>query len=409
MKPEQKKFLSILTLCFFMILPMASLGNGSSIPAATNLSQGSVQPASLIIARVSPSETCASNELCPSWLRTAYDFNGLYSNGVNGSGQTIVIDEACGNPQIKFDLSMFDKAYSLPPAVLNVIYPQGTAVCFNTGWSLETSLDVEWAHVVAPNATIDVLFSAQPSSKDLYGSWSYALSNNLGNQISNSWGGGGNCGANSILKTATTDRVTILASAGDSGAWGQNFGGNVAPADCKEVLTVGGTTLNVGSGGSYSSESAWGGSGGGYVIGVAEPKYQASVKITDTFKLLAKSDVSADADPNTGVWVFNILYCNGWCVVGGTSVACPLWAAFMADVNQIRAANGFQAAGFVDQFLYQTVYGVSGSSKLYSSDFHDVTTGNDGWPAGPGWDVPTGLGSFIGAALAQTIGSNATA
>ncbi len=78
----------------------------------------------------------------------------------------------------------------------------------------------------------------------------------------------------------------------------------------------------------------------------------------------------------------------------------------MADVNQIRASHGFNAAGFVNPFLYTVVYGPSGSSKHYSSDFHDITSGNNGWPAGKGWDAVTGLGSFIVPALARTLGTN---
>jgi xanthomonalisin len=81
----------------------------------------------------------------------------------------------------------------------------------------------------------------------------------------------------------------------------------------------------------------------------------------------------------------------------------------MADVNSLRATNGFSAAGFIQPYLYNVVYGAGGSGVNYHSDFHDVTTGNDGWPAGPGWDVPTGLGSFDGNNLAHALGNNAAA
>ena len=86
----------------------------------------------------------------------------------------------------------------------------------------------------------------------------------------------------------------------------------------------------------------------------------------------------------------------------------------MADVNQIRASKSFSAAGFVNPFLYKTVYGVSGTSSLYSADFHDITVGNNigaggGWTAVTGWDAASGLGTFIGPALVNTLGTSSGA
>ncbi len=97
---------------------------------------------------------------------------------------------------------------------------------------------------------------------------------------------------------------------------------------------------------------------------------------------------------------------GGWFQVGGTSVSCPLWAGFLADVNQVRASNGFGALGYVNPFLYTVVYGPNGSHATYAKDFHDVTSGSNGWSAGKGWDVPTGIGTFIATPLAQELGSN---
>jgi subtilase family serine protease len=411
-KSETRKMIlgSFLLLFLLSVSPAAltsgaiTQNNSSTVAVNSNLE---ASPAGLIYSLV-PNVACGNvHELCPSMLRTAYSMNTMLSNGINGTGQAVVIDDACGDPNIKSDLSTFDSQWGLPNPKLNIYTPQGTP-CSDSGWSLETSLDVEWAHVVAPGATINLIEAAQPSFSDLYGGWSYALTHSLGNEISNSWGGGGNCGADSILSTAQKDNVTVLASAGDSGAWGQNHGGNVQPADCLKLLTVGGTTLNVMSNGSYVSESAWSGSGGGYVIGAKEPKFEIKANITDSFKELAKSDVSADADPNTGVLVYNAGD-GGWFVVGGTSVSCPLWAGFLADVNQVRASKGLFPVGFVNPFLYTKVYGPNGSSSLYSKDFHDITSGNDGWPAGKGWDAPTGIGSFIATPLAQTLGTNSKA
>jgi subtilase family serine protease len=245
----------------------------------------------------------------------------------------------------------------------------------------------------------------------LFGAWNYSLNHHLGNQISNSWAGGGYCPilALSALKAATAQNVTILASSGDGGDWGITTTLNgLYPADCVATLAVGGTTLNVNSTGAYVSESAWAGSGGGYVPKHAEPGYQNSTKIYDTWAVLAKPDVAAVADPSTGVWVYNERD-GGWFTVGGTSVACPLWAGFLADANSWRASNAFGGAGFLNRFLYLTVYGVNGTSSLYPLDFHDVTTGSNGWSAGTGWDAATGLGSFDAYNLARTIGTSPSA
>ena len=210
------------------------------------------------------------------------------------------------------------------------------------------------------------------------------------------------------MTNAAADHVTVVAAAGDSQAWGQ---GTTAvepiPGDCKGVLTVGGTSLSVGSSGKYLGEAAWSDTGGGYAT-TKEPGYQSSVNIVDSYSSLAKPDVAAVASPSTGVWVYN-QSSGGWIVVGGTSVATPLWAGFMADVNQIRVGAGLAPAGFINSFLYTKVYGVNGGSSLYASDVHDVTTGNNGWPAGRGWDADTGIGTFVVPALANTLGTSASA
>ena len=366
-------------------------------------------------------------------LDNAYGFTKLQVNGTSGTGQTVVIDDPCGDPTVASDLKTFDAQFGLPNPTLNIIYPQGTKnLCVDGGWSLETSLDVEMAHVVAPGATIDLLVGSSASAPNVYESWEYALSHNLGNQISNSFGGSG-CGTRcnntigegigpctltngtqgfnvgKVLSEAAADHVTVLAGSADYGAWGLGTSGQQPiPGDCQGVLTVGGTTLNVASSGKYLSEAAWSGSGGGYVTAPAEPKYQSSVNINDPFGTLAKPDVAAVADPNTGVWIYNTGW-GGWLVIGGTSVATPIWAGFMALVNEIRASNGLQPAGYVNKFLYTVVYGVDGKSSLYHKDFHDITSGNNGWPAGPGWDPATGLGSPIAPALADTLGTSPAA
>jgi subtilase family serine protease len=392
-----------------------------------------IHPNPAIISSANSIPICAPTSICPAMLDKAYGFSTLQTKGTNGSGQTIVIDDACGDPTLSSDLNVFDLQFGLSAPKLNVI-DFGGIPCIDTGWSLETSLDVEWAHVTSPGAAITVLVASIPNPQDMYGAWTYALTNHLGNQISNSYGGAGcyngycndtigqgigSCtstkgteGVNvaSILTLARKDHITVLASSGDSGATGQGTAQEeTIPDDCSGVLTVGGTTLTIDSSGNYIDETAWNGlTGGGYTTN-GEPKYQSTAKIVDPYNALAKPDVSAVADPNTGVWIYN-QGDGGWLVIGGTSLSCPLWAGFIADVNQIRAAHGLEPAGFINQFLYSIVYGVGGTSSLYNKDFHDILTGNNNpWPAGKGWDPDTGLGSFIAPALANTLGTSASA
>jgi subtilase family serine protease len=400
-----------------------------STPVATSL----IRPSPTLIKSASDSPTCAPTSICPAMLDTAYGFSTLQSSGTNGNGQTIVIVDAWGDPTLSSDLSIFDSQFGLKAPKLNIIDIDGIP-CTDTGWSLETSLDVEWAHVTAPDAIITVLVASVPNPQDIYGAWTYALTNHIGNQISNSFGGAGcyngycndtigqgigSCestqgteGVNvgKIVNEAQKDHVTLLVSAGDDGATGRGTTQEeTIPDDCQGVLTVGGTTLSIDSSGKYIGETAWNGAtGGGYTTNV-EPDYQSSVKIIDPYKALGKPDVSAVADPDTGVWIYNQGN-GGWLVIGGTSLSSPLWVGFLADVNQIRANHGFEPAGFINQFLYEKVYGINGSSSLYSRDFHDIVSGNNNpWNAGPGWDPDTGLGSFIAPALANTLGTSSSA
>jgi subtilase family serine protease len=403
---------AVLAISFLALAaPIGGLVVGAAVLGASG---GSAHPM-LLGASIRPlsTETCSTSGLCPSTVRAAYSFTSLLANStMNGTGQSIAIVDACGETGIASDLKTFDTTNHLGPAALTVYQPQGKPCSDPTGWGLETALDVEWAHAMAPGAHINLLEAASASNTNLYGAWNYALSNKLGSVISNSWGGSGGCPtiAKTLLTTATTNHVTILASAGDSGRWGSGTTASAQqPADCQAVVTVGGTTLKVVNvSGAYASESAWSGGGGGYVGGVTEPSYQKTANISDSFKVLGKPDVSAVADPNTGVWVYEKAS-GGWLVVGGTSVACPIWAAYLADVNDWRAANAFNPVGSVDSFLYLSIYGANGKSVNYSATMHDVTKGSNGWSAGKGWDAATGLGTFRAYALANVLANSASA
>lgn len=418
--------MAVTVIVLFSISPFVTLSTFS--PRSAPLK---IYPAPILSSGNSTSPTCSPNSLCPALLVDAYGFTTLFNSGITGSGQTIVIVDACGDPTISSDLAAFDSTFKLPsPPTFNVTDIGGT-LCSDQGWSEETSLDVEWAHATAPGADIYLLIAATPNPRDMYGAWAYALTNHLGNQISNSFGGEGcydqdcnptigqgigSCqstlgtqGVNvaKLLSKAQAENVTVLVSSGDSGAYGLGTSQEEeVPSDCQGTLTVGGTRLAINSSGTYEGETAWNGSTGGGYMNNKEPPYQIFANIIDPYHSLGKPDVAAVASPASGAEVFN----NGtWQNIAGTSLSCPLWSGFMADVNQMRAENGFEPAGFINQFLYETVYGSDGSSPLYLQDFHDVTVGNNPWPAGQGWSPDTGLGSFVVSALANTLASNPNA
>ena len=175
--------------------------------------------------------------------------------------------------------------------------------------------------------------------------------------------------------------VTFVASTGDQGSPGEY------PAYSPNVLAVGGTSLYLNAGGSYESESAWSGSGGGTSIVEAAPAYQEG---TGASAARTIPDVSSDADPNSGVPVYdsyNGTSATPWEQVGGTSLAAPTWAGLIAIANQGRVAWGGPTLDGSEQTL-PAIYAIS------SGDFHDVTTGgNGGDSAGPGYDLVTGRGT----------------
>jgi len=395
-------FVSVIGTLAVLAVPLGAVATGGGSNAHPYFAHASIVPFA--------SPTCSTTSLCTSTVLAAYQFGPLLVNStMNGTGQSIAIVDACGDSNIVTDVATFDTAMGLPAINLSIFQPQGTPCSDPTGWGVETALDVEWAHAMAPGATINLIEAASASTGSLYGAWNYTLVNHLGNSISNSWGGNGACPtvARGLLATAAHQHVTVLASGGDSGRWGSGTHFAIQqPADCQNVLTIGGTSLHVANvSGAYTSESAWSGGGGGYVKGAAEPAYQKTANITDSFTVLGKPDVSAVADPGTGVWIFD-KSAGGWFVVGGTSVSCPIWAGFVADVNSWRSANAFGALGTVNPFLYLSVYGANHGSANYSVTVHDVTTGSNGWSAGTGWDAATGIGSFKAYPLATLLANS---
>jgi subtilase family serine protease len=185
--------------------------------------------------------------------------------------------------------------------------------------------------------------------------------------------------------------ITFLAASGDYGAWN----GPMYPSSSPNVVAVGGTTLSVDQYGNYLGETGWSGnkgsscSGGGYSAYEREPSYQYRVQNSG---LRTTPDVAMDADPNTGCWVYSTAPSTGWGswqVVGGTSASTPMFAGLIAIADQGRALSGRGSLDGPSQTL-PAIY-----SAQMDGDFHDITSGFNGYYAGPGYDLVTGRGSPI--------------
>lgn len=330
----------------------------------------------------------------PAQVRHAYGFDRL---NLDGSGQTIAIIDAYDDPTIAADLRAFDKIFGLPDAPFVKVVPATGTPRFDPGWAGEIALDVEWAHAVAPRATILLVEAASTSTTDLFAAVDAAVSRGA-KQVSMSWGGPVVYGA---AASAAADAhfkhpgVTFTASAGDGGA----AAGPTDPAFSPYVTGVGGTALKIDAGGNRLSETAWAGGGGGRTQAIPRPAYQAGF-VGGAGR--AGPDVAYNADPNTGFAVYDTSSGVGLEQVGGTSAGAPQWAGLVALVNQGRAARGKATLGTGLPFgTNQALYALAGGASYGNArgDFFDVTTGTNGNPAGPGFDLATGLGSPAAARL----------
>ncbi len=348
----------------------------------------------------------------PSTITTAYGVNLVKFGTVvgNGAGQTIAIVDAYNEPDLASDVAAFDNYYSLPAISLTQVNETGgttlPASDAKGGWGLETALDVEWAHVIAPDAKIVLVEATSQNDSDLYAAVDEARNYSGVSVVSMSWGedeaSSDSSNDSHFVTPSGHNGVTFVAATGDDGAYSDTGSGTKIvgyPADSVNVVGVGGTTLTTGSGGAYSSESGWGngtssyadgGSGGGISKYFSQPSYQkGAVTQSTTYRTIP--DVSIDADPNSGVPVYDT-YDNGsstpWQQIGGTSLATPMWAGIIAIADQGRVNAGLTTLDGPTQTL-PDLY------KLPSTDFHDVTSGNNGYAAGTGYDLVTGIGSPI--------------
>jgi subtilase family serine protease len=383
-----------------------------------------VAPASpgVLPAFPTPSQCVAAFGLAcytPALMRAAYNVPTTSL----GAGQTIVIVDAYGSPTVAEDLHIFSVIFGLPEADLEVVYPMGRPA-FNpnqhhdeTGWAVETSLDVQYAHAIAPLAKIVLVVAPNNFGNALNVAQRYAIDNHLGQVMSLSFGsdeaainGGGNniqlIQAHQNYLAALNAGITVFASSGDGGASdGFPIANASYPASDPLVTAVGGTDLFMTDAGAYVGEIVWndqdacpfgctagifGSTGGAPSKIFAAPGYQSALS---GIGARTTSDVSYNAGVYTGVLVYIGFLGpgkNGLYFVGGTSAGAPQWAAIAALVNE--------AAGQPMGFLNPALYAIGSNALKYAQAFHDVTVGDNkffgpGFNAGTGYDLPTGLGS----------------
>jgi len=345
-------------------------------------------------------ERCLLSGLTPLQVTAAYGLNAINfttSSGPvkgDGSGETIALIEAYDDPNIQSDLNTFDSYYGLPALTVTRVNETGGTSSYPAsdptgGWEPEESLDVEWAHAIAPGANILVVEANSQNIQDLLAAVNTARNTPGVAAVSMSWGFPETSNETSYDTYFTTPAghqgVTFIASSGDNGS----FAGAIYPAASPNVLSVGGTTLLLSSSGAYQSESAWIDSGGGYSNYEPEPSYQANVQVTGS---RSTPDVAFDGDPNTGVQVYVTQTTRfgsqgSWLTVGGTSLGSPSWAGIIAIVDQGRALARKGSLDGPTQTL-PSLYAAP------SSDFNPVAPAPSSFGGGGGFGYGYGFGAF---------------
>jgi len=335
--------------------------------------------------------------LRPTMVRHAYGFD-LVSN--QGAGQIIAIVDAYDDPNIEADLAVFNQQFSLAACTtangcFRKVYASGSKPAANAGWAMEISLDVEWAHALAPQAKIVLVEAASNNMSDLFHAVDVAVQSGA-SVISSSWGCPEYSGERANDNHFAINGVTFTASSGDSG------NGVIYPAASPDVVAVGGTTLSTDTSGTYISEIAWSGSGGGLSAFESEPLFQASFPIPSNPKgMRGVPDVSYDGDPSAGFAIYNSVAYEGWVgwyEVGGTSAGAPQWAALFAIANSERVAARKRLLTSTPAMLYTL------AKANYATYFHDITSGTNGkcgtiCDAETKFDYVTGLGTPKAAAI----------
>jgi uncharacterized repeat protein (TIGR01451 family) len=370
----------------------------------------------------------ALNGSGPSGTYMGNDFRNAYVPGtsLDGSGQTIALVQFDG--YLASDIAQYESLAGRPNVTLqNVLLDGFSGVPTGNGGEVEVSLDIEMVISMAPGLSKVIVYEGNPYNFHPNDVLNRIASDNAARQISCSWGwtGGPTATTDQIFRQMAVQGQTFFVASGDADAYPAGtvdspFGFGT-PSDSAYLTSVGGTTLRMqGTGVSYASETVWNwdirygsvydgvGSSGGISTYYPIPTWQTNINMTipkgsTTFRNFP--DVALTADDVFVIADGGLRYIG----VGGTSCASPLWAGFIALVNQMAANNGHAAVGFVNPALYAIATGPN-----YTSCFHDITTDNNEWSGSPnlfratsGYDLCTGLGTPNGnnliVALAATV------
>src|SRR5262245_53242168 len=464
-------------------LTLGFLTVGGAAPAVTS-TFGAIHPAvTNEFQFIAPGQTPPTEDQCytaipvarrcfaPEAMRNSYNLGPLYDQGFDGTGMTIAVVDSFGSSTIADDLNVFDTEFGLPHMcgesnvtcedgmpTFSILKekgpnPKGTGNGHQqdrSGWSIEVSLDVEWAHAIAPGANILLVTTPTAETLGVQGFPQFmnaeddVIQNGLADVISQSFASTEQAfkSVQSLLnlryafEDALAANVTVLASSGDDSSTGVikspvGKGGIELPypavwwpASDPLVTSVGGTYLCTdGETGTTvdnvnpptncqvdpaQREIGWIASGGGYSVDFARPSFQDVLPAGSTpipAEQRGVPDIGYQASARTGVLVYDSMFgddglicpdgnpCSpGWYVVGGTSSGSPQWAGLIAIADQIHGGR----IGYLNPLLYQ----IASDPTQYANDFYDTTTGTNqldpnvaGYVASIGWDPVTGLGT----------------
>lgn len=336
----------------------------------------------------------------PASIRRVYNAG----SGFGGSG-VIAIVGAFHYPTALNDFNVFSKQFGLPlesstnvlaatNKVLQVVNARGVQPPVDAGWAMESALDIEWAHAMAPRAKIVLVQAASNTYVDLFQAVDVANAIPNVKQVSMSWGGNEFSGETAFDSHLKMPGVVYLAGAGDTG------GHTLYPSVSQYVVSVGGTKINRNCCGKFVSETGWTHGGGGPSIFVPIPAYQASQPSVAARCGMYRGtpDVAFDADATSGVAIYDSTPYNGisgWCTIGGTSLGTPCWAGVINYINSYTGVQPKSTANML-KLLYDAAFKTSYINSCCCSGccFRDILTGTAGtYPCVRGWDFVTGLGS----------------
>lgn len=337
------------------------------------------------------------------------DFRAAYVPGValNGSGQAVGLFEL--DSYFPSDITAYENqsGWTNGPALQNVLLDGVSGTPGYSGFPnavSEVSLDIEMAIAMAPGLSKVIVYEGSNPNNVL----NCMATNNQARQLSCSWGFGINGTTETIFQRFAAQGQSFFQASGDNGAWS---GPIPSPSDDSRITIVGGTVLSTSSaGGPWSSETTWSGSGGGISTTYPIPSWQMNMNMSANLGSTTMRNIPDVAMPAANIFLISDGGLQG--TVSGTSASAPLWSGFIALVNQQAAASGRPAVGFINPAIYAI-----GNGADYTSDFHDITTGNNfnagsparfpavsGYDLCTGWGTPNGINLIIALATPDALG-----